>query len=1242
MAKNTISHVNVGINQTEVKQGADELTRAAKEMQKASAQLARMKLSGGGSLTNNQFASASNSSNQAILSVNKAIDKLSDLFDKGSAYTQKNSRSEGYKENTRALANLSKRLDEFARNNGAVNAQGITPDSLQSVMTRGIKDGLANVLKNGEIKGNYRASNMFDRSKNRSNIQDIRQVSKSYSSQLSSLEKRVNNSAKDIYSARQSNSIGYNRSRKLATNYSLTKSDIASTLNNTNRSIETQRVRFNTTGKEINSNISKMSSGNLGEKEKQQLAERNRYLSKELEERLHTIDDLKKYRTSLEELTKKNNQQQRDYKDDVSDGSVKVGINPDSLRGRFMARSFSLVGAASANASNAIKDTAAKGNTLRNNQYDLYGSNLIANGNSVNTYARQLKTASGSAYGNLNGDEFNTLATAYTGATGRTSQRNIMSAEKLGGNLARSGGFGVENTAQLYSASGNLGLRSNKDFQDLGNSLVGAIKDAGLSGKSTEEVQGFNSILQSLQGQSLTSRQQSGIANIYTGLGKNNPEWQGQAGSTAMQQMSSGISASFNNPLMRMAFTGGNSKYQGLNGMARAYGDMQNPLAHPNQTQGMLNNLVNLSGGSKNVAAMRFSQQTGMTYKQAQGAVSAAQNGDFSKWASQNKSASGAKDLKHNESRYNKSGVATIKAQKAIIDASSVDMSSKTDWVRNAKNNTIEGHPVVQSITSGVGQGIGQILMDTMFRSLIKGNGGKGTIVTDTIGGIGDALKDTKLGGKVVNAGSKVAGTGRGLLAKGAAWFGGTAVGSKVMPKILARTATRTGEVASDVSKASTVARVGSKALPTLTRGLSVGSKLFGKVMPLASVAMGGADAVNSLTSRKKGDQERGKGLLAEMGAGAAVGAGIGATAGGVGAVPGAIIGAGTGLLADIVPNASKTIGKGIDYLNPFKTTTAKAATVDSKSDQKKSGYETKAEKWISENKKIIHGYDKMLDKMEKTAAILKNSLNGKGSSSDDSDSDATISGTSGKGEKAIRSMAKKLGKEMGVDPSLVYAQLMLESGNGNSSEAVKDNNYGGVKYSSSLAKGIKGVSVGQSSPEGDSYAKFANTDAFASYYARIQGRKYAGTSSASEYAHKLKQNGYYTAPESDYANQLAGEQKNYAIGGLITKPTLAKRGEGHMPEAVVPLGTGERSQGRSILSHAANYLGMDISQGYKSGSKSSSNTTNVSPVFNINVSGGASSETINKVKQQITESAEKATELMRQKASFYSNDIVQ
>jgi len=151
MAKNTISHVNVGINQTEVKQGADELTRAAKEMQRASAQLARMKLSGGGSLTNNQFSSASNSSNQAILSVNKAIDKLSDLFDKGSAYTQKNSRSEGYKESTRALANLSKRLDEFARNNGAVNAQGITPDSLQSVMTRGIKDGLANVLKNGHV-----------------------------------------------------------------------------------------------------------------------------------------------------------------------------------------------------------------------------------------------------------------------------------------------------------------------------------------------------------------------------------------------------------------------------------------------------------------------------------------------------------------------------------------------------------------------------------------------------------------------------------------------------------------------------------------------------------------------------------------------------------------------------------------------------------------------------------------------------------------------------------------------------------------------------------------------------------------------------------------------------------------------------------------------------------------------------------------------------------------------------------
>lgn len=900
-----------------------------------------------------------------------------------------------------------------------------------------------------------------------------------------------------------------------------------------------------------------------------------------------------------------------------------------------MARSFSLVGAASANASNAITDTASKGNTLRNSQYDLYGSNLIANGNSVNTYARQLKTASGSAYGNLNGNEFNTLATAYTGSTGQTSQRNIMSAEKLGGNLARSGGFGVENTAQLYSASGNLGLRSNKDFQDLGNSLVGAIKDAGLSGKSTEEVQGFNSILQSLQGQSLTGRQQAGIANIYTGLGKNNPEWQGQAGSTAMQQMSSGISASFNNPLMRMAFTGGNSKYQGLNGMARAYGDMQNPLAHPNQTQGMLNNLVNLSGGSKNVAAMRFSQQTGMTYKQAQGAVSAAQNGDFSKWSSQNKSASGAKDLKHNESRYNKSGVATIKAQKAIIDASSVDMSSKTDWVRNAKNNTIEGHPIAQSITSGVGQGIGQILMDTMFRNLVKGRGGKGTILTDTIGGIGDTLKDTKLGGKVVNAGSKVSSAGRGLLAKGATWFGGTAIGSKVMPKILARTATRTGEVASDVSKASTVARVGSKVLPTLTRGLSVGSKLFGKVMPVASVALGGADAVKSLTSSKKGDQQRGKGLLAEMGAGAAVGAGIGATAGGVGAIPGAIIGAGTGLLADMVPNASKTIGKGIDYLNPFKTTTAKAATVNSKSDQKKNGYETKAEKWISQNKKIIHGYDKMLDKMEKAAAILKNSLNGKGSSSDD-DSDITSSGTGTAGVEQWRSKIKSAAKQMGQKVSNKQVDTILK---------LIGNESGGDQAITGIDDGDgTGAAIGLMQYKKPTFSKYAveghkniknGNDQLLAFFNNSNWASDIGTG--------------YNGKDGEWRGQASGPSGSrlhstvpHAIGGEINRPQIARLGEGGMHEFIIPTGNGERSQGKSILDHAANALGMDISQGYKSGSKSSSNTTNVSPVFNINVSGGASSETISRVKQQITESAEKATELMRQKASFYSNDIVQ
>jgi len=140
-----------------------------------------------------------------------------------------------------------------------------------------------------------------------------------------------------------------------------------------------------------------------------------------------------------------------------------------------------------------------------------------------------------------------------------------------------------------------------------------------------------------------------------------------------------------------------------------------------------------------------------------------------------------------------------------------------------------------------------------------------------------------------------------------------------------------------------------------------------------------------------------------------------------------------------------------------------------------------------------------------------------------------------------------------------------------------------------------------------------------------------------------------YNGKDGEWRGQASGPSGSrlhstvpHAIGGEINRPQIARLGEGGMHEFIIPTGNGERSQGKSILDHAANALGMDISQGYKSGSKSSSNTTNVSPTFNINVSGGTSSETISRVKQQITESAEKATELMRQKASFYSNDIVQ
>lgn len=1244
--------VDLGIDTDKVTKAANAWAYAAREINNATKNITNsVPKDHGTKMNTSQLDAMISRSQDSVTNMYASIDKLFDKLDSGLKAQASHAYAIGspqYRENANSTDLASSLINKLG-NNMNVKTADISRESLKSAVKSGAAEALTQVMGSGGVKFNATARNgatSYQRAEASYTRRDINRTASRYGTEYTQIKNRIDNNHKEIGNAANDGYVTFRKNQKINNNYRNASNDINDYRTRLNTELTTQRAVLGSNMSTIASNNAKIADPNNRENETE-LKNQNAYLGAENEQRQKAIISLDKLSKTVDNLTEKNEANAKDFRDNKRDTTTAVGVDPDSIRGRFMARSFSIIGAASSNVSNTVKDYASKGDNLRSSQYDMYGSNVLASGNSVNAYAGQLKRASGSRYGNLNGEEFNTLATAYTGATGQTGSRDVMGAERIGGNLARSAGFGVQNTAQLMQNSGNLGVRSNRDFQDLGNTLVGAIKDSGMSGKTTQQIQGFNQILGSLQGQNVNARQQEGIANTYMGLGAQNKAWQGQAGATAMQQMTSGISQGFNDPIMRMAFTGGSNKYQGMQGMAKAYGDMQNPLAHPNQTQGMLRNLVNLSGGNKDVAAMKFSQNTGMTMTQAETAVSAAQKGDFAKWAKDTKAReNGKKQLSKDESAYNKSGVSTIKAQTATIEANSVDLSSKTDWLRNLKNQTTNQSPIASSLLSGIGQGITQVGLDSMGRRVMNSKLGnrissRGAALT---GGLKDMVTDTAIGRGVGSLRDRAAAKVGGAMDKAGAKIASTKFGAKLTDKMNSRLAKQASEKALEKGANETIAKTGEKTAvkggeKVLAKGGELGLKAGGKALgavPFLGTALNAGFAIDDLKNKNY----------------------VGAAGDALGMIPG------LGLAGDAISIGSQFLpskfgggagGKSGSRRSRLASDVEKGI---SDSDGKKSGYQTKSEKWISENKKLIDGYNKMLEKMMKTASLMKSALNGNsGSGSGDSgDSDVDVSGTSGKGEAAIKSIAKKLGKKLGIDPSLLYGQMMFESSNGTSPEAKNDLNFGGLKYSASLAKGIKGVSVGGQAGygEGDNYAKFDSTDAYAKYYAKVLGNpvggvSYKGSNSVNDFVNRLLKNNYMPASSaSNYINNLNSYQKQYsghATGGIFSHAHTARISEGNMPESVIPMGVGEQSQGRSLVRQTANILGMDLgreSNGNGSSSRrTQSGTTNVSPTFNINISGNNTDENISKIRTEIQNAGEKVTELMRRKVDYYSNDVV-
>lgn len=172
-------------------------------------------------------------------------------------------------------------------------------------------------------------------------------------------------------------------------------------------------------------------------------------------------------------------------------------------------------------------------------------------------------------------------------------------------------------------------------------------------------------------------------------------------------------------------------------------------------------------------------------------------------------------------------------------------------------------------------------------------------------------------------------------------------------------------------------------------------------------------------------------------------------------------------------------------------------------------GEQIDADFWLI--KKLFDLWDKLPDWAKKIALgpVLS------ATSSGDSQVQRSGSGASSVADQA-RGLAQQVSAQTGVPADLIYAQWQHETGNFTNRGATQLNNLAGVNTPGGT---------------GQDYRQFDSLQDFAKYYAYLlrPGGHYDSARSArtpAEFAHALKQGGYYSDSESNYASGIAGYLK--------------------------------------------------------------------------------------------------------------------
>lgn len=882
---------------------------------------------------------------------------------------------------------------------------------------------------------------------------------------------------------------------------------------------------------------------------------------------------------------------------DSGKSKVTIGTDPNSIMGILKQRGPSIARGALASTIGAVTGSISRGANLRLAAFDNIKSTAYATGIKDNKVLNQLGST-GYQWG-YSGADMSQFANAYTGSTGNVG--SLSGVRRVAGTWAeqsRITGGNQQSTLSLEQAAGNSANLNSSQMSSVGNAITNAITSSGMSAKASEQQQGLSMLFQNGAAYGMTANDEKQMAGMQASLAKYGSQFQGTQGAQTITQLTSGLGNS-NNPGMRQLFAQANpNRYAGVDGAARLDEDMQNMSKHPREIGKMLSAAENSFGGDREKAADYIYRNTNVPISTVKKLMKANDEGALSK-STIDKYLNDSSQSNKNKQNYDKSGGATLQKYNAALANSAMKASQALDMFTKAlagyHEHTGALGMLAGSFASGIGSGLISMAGPAIFRGIVKGRHGG---FSDTLrnifkgggpkggGGVKEAEKTAEKDAEKGTTKSTVKGTirdtkgkvktGKNLADHEAARMTGKFAkrGGKALLKGIPGVGTLVngGFAISDLMHGD----LGNTALDVL--GMIPG---VGDVADVAQL-LGGGDAINSVLKGKlKGmslkDAKKYASKLNKKNASKS-----GSFLGKIGRFASkhrkGLIGAGIGLA-----------GLGLaDYFGD------KAHASSRK-------YGDTREAW-----KILRGYNKMLDHAMRVVQAAKSIKNGGGDDSKSGD-DSDISGTNGKGEEAIKSVAEKMAKKFGLPAAYFQAQMDFESAHGESQIAREGNNYGGIKF-----VGQKGAHAGGGSPEGDSYAYYDKLDDFANDYARILSADgiHSGMS-LNDFVGALKAHGYMGADESSYLagvkalmGKATGGIRYHATGGpLITDTATTVNGTDVYgeagTEAYVPLNAGHYQDGLSTVQQLAGMFGKQLVDQSQIGSNKS---TTINPSYNINL----------------------------------------